>query len=101
MSVYGLFPLAPATIVVNPNNTSVTVTGLQRGVKYRVVSTVACNIQYGFAATGTTGMHLPAGVEHYFVFGMADSQGTNLDVRVFAASSAFVYFTPMVPVVGG
>lgn len=99
-SVYGTFPAAPNTIVVNPNNTSVAVTGIKRGVLYRVVATVASNLQIGQAAAANTGMYLPPNVPQEFMFGMGDSQGTDLKVFVFAATSSFVYFTPITRVAG-
>lgn len=90
------------TVVVTPGGASAPA-AVQRGVLYRVVALAATAgiaasaafINFGAPATADSGVPLPAGVVDYFVFGMADSQGTNLAVNVFAAAGTKVYFTPV------
>lgn len=89
-----MFLDGPNTIVANPSTSSVAVTGLKRGVVYRVVAATTCYINYGAAAAVNTGVMIPANTPTFMVFGGADSQGTDLDVRVFATGSVFVHFTP-------
>lgn len=88
---HGLFPLCNATTVITTAGASAAVTGLTPGVLYRVIGDVASNLQYGAAATATTGLRLAANEEYYFMFGAAGTQP--IDVRVFAAVG-HVYFTP-------
>jgi hypothetical protein len=96
------FPLVGHTISVNPNGASVQVTGISRGVLYRVVADVACYLQYNAAAAAGAGMYIPPNFPQDFMFGMADSQGTDLKVFVFAAAGTTkIYFTPIMPAAMG
>lgn len=96
---HGNFPIASDTIVVHTVGASEPVTGLKRGIRYRVVADVDSYLQYGADAASVTGMYLPAKVPEIFMFGESDSQGTDLVVNVFSAG-AYVFFTPIVTVYG-
>lgn len=95
-----LFPLASQTVVAFPNGASVEVAGLVRGVEYLVTADADAYLQYGAAAAVNVGLFLPVDVPQYFVFGMPDSQGTNLKVFVFGAAGCHVHFTPVQRVAG-
>jgi hypothetical protein len=95
-SAYGLMPIIPSTIVISSTAASAPVTGIVRGVMYRVIATAAVNLQFTAAAAANTGLYLAPNVEYYFKFGMSDSQGTNLVLNVIG--TATVYFTPVVSV---
>jgi hypothetical protein len=95
------FPLVSQTVSVNPNGAS-TLVALSRGVLYRVVSDAACYLQYGAAAAVGAGMYIPPNFPQDFMFGMADSQGTDLKIYAFiAAGTTRIYFTPIMPAAMG
>jgi hypothetical protein len=93
------FPVAQMTISVNPNGASTQVTGLTRGVIYRVVADTACYLQINAAAAAGAGMYIPPNFPQEFTFGRVDNTATDPKVYVFiAAGTTRVYFTPIVPV---
>jgi hypothetical protein len=93
------FPVAQMTLSVNPNGASVQVTGLTRGVIYRVVAEAACYLQINGTAALGAGMYIPPNFPEQFTFGRVDSTATDPKVFVFiAAGTTKVYFTPIVPV---
>jgi hypothetical protein len=94
------FAALSETISVNPNGASVQVTGIKRGVRYRVVADAACYLQLNSAAALGAGMYVPANWPQEFCFGMDDVQGTDPKVFAFiAAGTTKVYFTPVFSVV--
>lgn len=94
----GALPAISDTIVVEPGGAS-TAVAVKRGVLYRVACAGAAGgvawLNHGAAAASKALMALPTGTVDYFVFGMKDSDGTNLDIRCFAAAGIFVSFTPV------
>ncbi len=87
------FPLSTVVHAIGP--VSSTVPGIVRGVRYRVVSTQDCWIQYYEAAVMEQGLYLPAKTPDYFAFGMDDKEGTDMTINVIAAFNGKIYFTPM------
>jgi hypothetical protein len=76
-------------------NTNLVMSGIIRGVRYRVIATQDIWIRYNDTSVVLTGMYMPAKTPEYFTFGMADSQGTNLTLNIIAAQNGTVYFTPV------
>lgn len=89
----GQFPLDTTTHALGVANSQVS--GIRRGVRYRVVSTQDCWIAYNKPAVAGEGLFLPCKAVDYFAFGMADSDGTDLTLNVIAAFPGNIYFTPM------
>lgn len=88
-----LFPDADNSKDVAPAGASVAV-AIKRGQLYMVVADGAAYLNYSVAASKKN-IYIPPNFPMYFVFGMADSQGTNLDLRCFAAAGVTVFFTPV------
>ena len=88
-------PFPGESIVASIGAVSAQVSGIARGVKYRVVSTQDCWFAYNQNAVVQEGMYLPAKVPDYFAFGMSDSEGTDLEVNVVSAFDGTIYFTPL------
>lgn len=95
---YGLLPVTAGTVVVSPAGPgAAAVSGLKRGVLYRVVATGAITLSLdNGTAVAKAGIYLPANVPEFLMFGSGDSQGTDPAVSVYGAAD--VYFTPMVKV---
>jgi hypothetical protein len=89
-----IYPFINKSINVVTAAASAQVTGIKKGVGYRVISTVAAWLYVGGTAAANTGMYIPPNVECFMQFAVDDSQGTDPDVRVYAAAGT-ICFTPV------
>jgi hypothetical protein len=92
----GQFPLETVTQAIGVAN--VQLSGIRRGVRYRVVSDQDCWIAYNRPAVVGQDLFLPAKMPDYFAFGMADSLGVDLTINVIAAFNGIIYLTPITTV---
>ena len=90
----GQFPLGTIAVQIGTANQVMPVT-IQRGIRYRIVSTQDCWLAYNRPAVPEQDLLLPCKVPDYFAFGMVDTQGTDLKVNVIAMFPGYIYFTPM------